>query len=130
MHDIQKLVGKLNIYPSQREQYIRDAFISGLPADLGPIKSASPGELLQAATYFEQICKKYQQFNSTIPSPAKVFKTDLPSQPSHMSSNDTSYPTRPNMNSMCYCCIERGHFRRDCPYLPQAFCLRCNQKGH
>ena len=52
----------MNIHPSQREQYIRDAFISGLPADLqlylGPTISASPGELLQAATYFEQICKK------------------------------------------------------------------------
>ena len=62
MRDIQRLVWKLNIRPSQREQYIRDAFLSGLPADLqlylGPTKSASPSELLQAATYFEQICKK------------------------------------------------------------------------
>ena len=45
MRDIQRLAGKLNIHPSQREQYIKDAFISGLPADLqlylGPTKSAS-----------------------------------------------------------------------------------------
>ena len=45
MRDIQRLEGKLNIHPSQREQYIKDAFISGLPADLqlylGPTKSAS-----------------------------------------------------------------------------------------
>ena len=95
MRDIQRLVEKLNIYPFQREQYIRDAFISGLPADLqlylGSTKFASPGELLQAATYFEQICKKNQRFNPTIRNPTKVFKTDISSQPSPMSSNHSLY---------------------------------------
>ena len=35
-----------------------------------------------------------------------------------------------HMNSMCYCCGEQGHFKRNCPFLPQAFYPRCNQKDH
>ena len=45
VRDIQRLVGKLNIHPSQRDQYVRNAFLSGLSPDLqlylGPSRTAS-----------------------------------------------------------------------------------------
>ena len=143
MRDIQRLVGKVKIHPTQRDQYVRDAFISGLPADLqlylGPTKSASPGELLQAATYFEQISKKNGSWRQ---SPTRVFKADVRNpipQPSfnaarpHYFSEQTRQTINSNrtpMISNCYCCGEQGHFKRNCPFLQHAFCPCCNQKGH
>ena len=137
MHDIQRLVGKLNIHPSNGNNTLEMLFLVDCQQTSNCIWALL--NLLAQVNYYKpqlilnRYAKKNQRFNPTIPSPTKVFKTDIPSQPSPMSPNDTSYPIRPNMNhmnGMCYCCGEQGHFKRDCPFLPQAFCPRCNRKGH
>ena len=122
MRDIQRLVGKLNIHPSQRDQYVRNAFLSGLSPDLqlylGPSRSASPGELLQAATYFEQISKR--QYGGDSNSTCKVFQANAPAPREH------PFCTPGN----CYCCGENGHYKRNCPFLSYAYCPKCDQRGH
>ena len=122
MREIQRLVGKLNIYSSQRDQYVRNAFLSGLSSDLQlylrPRRTASPSELLQAATYFEQISKR--QYGRDSNPTCKAFQANAPAPQQH--------PFRTPGN--CYCCGENGHYKRDCLFLSYAYCPKCDQTGH
>ena len=101
---------------------MRNAFLFGLSPDiqlyLGPSRTASPGELLQAATYFEQISKR--QYGRDSNSTRKAFQANAPAFQQH--------PFRTPGN--CYCCGENGHYKRNCPFLSYAYCPKCDQRGY
>ena len=101
---------------------MRNAFLSGFSPDLqlylGPSRTASPGELLQAATYFKQISKR--QYGGDSNSTCKVFQANAPAPQQH------PFGTSGN----CYCCGENGYCKRNCPFLSYAYCPKCDQREH
>ena len=58
LNDIKRLVERLGVHISQRDQYICNAFLHGLPPKLllhiGPMHNKSSSELLQAVIYYEE----------------------------------------------------------------------------
>ena len=129
LNDIKRLGGRLGAHISQRDQYICNAFLHGLPPKLllhmGPMHNKSSSELLQAAMYYEQAFRRIDFVQEPPMPPVRVFNvgTAGASRPNYLNRQRPFF-------CCCFCCGKPGHIKRFCPHLENYFCPKCKSKGH
>ena len=117
MRDIQRLVGKLHVHVDQRDHFICNAFLHGLPNDillyLGPPQNISSAALLQKAIYYEEVLKRDSPHYDA--PPRRVFHVRQP--PSRYEQQVLQTPSPRVFHGNCFNCGQRGHSKHFCPRL-------------